>query len=183
MKKLIIACISICFFLGTNAQENTINLSLKKAIKYAIKNSYNTKASKNDIKSANEKVWETTTIGLPQINGKLDYQNWLKQQIEDNYLNLDPELSLRSLAETLDIHPNLTSKIINEGLKQSFSDCINQYRINAVIEKLESPDNQDSTFLAIAFNCGFNSKATFNRVFKKSIGQTPLQYKSNLKKS
>lgn len=109
--------------------------------------------------------------------------NWLKQQIEDNYLYLDPELSLRSLAETLDIHPNLTSKIINEGLKQSFSDCINQYRINAVLEKLESPDTQDSTFLAIAFNCGFNSKATFNRVFKKTVGQTPLQYKNNLKKS
>jgi outer membrane protein TolC len=81
MKKLILACISICFFLITNAQEKTINLSLKEAIDFAIENSYNTKVSKNDIKSANEKVWETTTIGLPQIDGKVDYQNWLKQQV------------------------------------------------------------------------------------------------------
>jgi outer membrane protein len=56
-------------------------LSLNEAINLAIENSYNTKASKNDIKSATEKVWETTTIGLPQINGAIDYQNWLKQQV------------------------------------------------------------------------------------------------------
>ncbi|ARV15257.1 TolC family protein [Polaribacter sp. SA4-12] len=81
MKKLILACISTCFFLITNAQEKTMNLSLNEAITFAIENSYNTKASKNDIKSATEKVWETTTIGLPQINGAIDYQNWLKQQV------------------------------------------------------------------------------------------------------
>ena len=81
MRKLILACISICFFLITNAQEKTMNLSLNEAINFAIENSYNTKASKNDIKTATEKVWETTTIGLPQINGAIDYQNWLKQQV------------------------------------------------------------------------------------------------------
>ncbi|KGL58740.1 TolC family protein [Polaribacter sp. Hel1_85] len=81
MKKIILVCISTCFFLITNAQDKTMNLSLKEAISFAIENSYNTKASKNDIKSANKKVWETTTIGLPQINGTIDYQNWLKQQI------------------------------------------------------------------------------------------------------
>ena len=81
MKKIILVCISTCFFLITNAQEKTMNLSLKEAINFAIENSYNTKASKNDIKSANEKVWETTTIGLPQISGAIDYQNWLKQQV------------------------------------------------------------------------------------------------------
>ena len=78
MKKLILACISTCFFLITNAQEKTMNLSLNEAINFAIENSYNTKASKNDIKSATEKVWETTTIGLPQINGAIDYQQYLK---------------------------------------------------------------------------------------------------------
>ncbi|MEO9571395.1 MAG: TolC family protein [Polaribacter sp.] len=81
MKKIIMACISTCFFLTTKAQEKTINLSLKEAIDFAIKNSYNTKASKNDILTANKKVWETTSIGLPQINGIIDYQNWLKQQV------------------------------------------------------------------------------------------------------
>lgn len=78
MKKLILACISTCFFLIANAQEKTMSLSLNEAINFAIENSYNTRATKNDIKSATEKVWETTTIGLPQINGAIDYQQYLK---------------------------------------------------------------------------------------------------------
>ncbi|MDG1697318.1 MAG: TolC family protein [Polaribacter sp.] len=81
MKKIIMVAMSACFFLLTNAQEKTLNLSLKEAVDFAIENSYNTKASKNNIKSAHKKVWETTTIGLPQIGGKVEYQNWIKQQV------------------------------------------------------------------------------------------------------
>lgn len=107
---------------------------------------------------------------------------WLKNQIEQNLLYLDPELSLKSLADTLSIHPNLTSKIINEVLKQTFSDCINDYRVKAVIKKLHDRRHDNDTFLAIALECGFNSKTTFNRVFKKQMGQTPLAYRNNLPK-
>jgi len=63
-----------------NAQENTLQLSLAEAIDYAIKNSYNTRATQNDIESAKRKVWETTTIGLPQLDGKIDYTNAIKRQ-------------------------------------------------------------------------------------------------------
>jgi AraC-like DNA-binding protein len=107
---------------------------------------------------------------------------WLQEQIETNLLYLDPELSLKSLADTLNLHPNTVSKIINDGLMLTFSDCINQYRIKSVINKLEDRENDQCTFLAIAFDCGFNSKTTFNRVFKKQLGLTPLQYKNNLQK-
>lgn len=78
MKKTILVFLTTCFFLITNAQEKTIKLSLKEAIDFAIENSYNTKAAENDIKVAKETVWETTTIGLPQINGAVDYQRYLK---------------------------------------------------------------------------------------------------------
>jgi outer membrane protein len=74
----------ICFFVFTfsvKAQEKTLQLSLDEAIAFALENSYNAKAAKNDIKSANEKVWETTAIGLPQINAAVDYQNFLKQPV------------------------------------------------------------------------------------------------------
>ena len=74
----------ICFFVFTfsvKAQEKTLQLSLDEAIAFALENSYNAKAAKNDIKSANEKVWETTAIGLPQIDGAVDYQNFLKQPV------------------------------------------------------------------------------------------------------
>ncbi len=105
---------------------------------------------------------------------------WLKTEIESNLLYLDPDLSLRSLAATLKIHPNQLSKIINDGLEKNFSDFINEYRVAAVVEQLKEASYKDKTFLAIAYDCGFNSKATFNRVFKKTTGKTPLQYKKQL---
>lgn len=109
-----------------------------------------------------------------------DQAKWLKNEIEHHLLYLDPELSLKSLADTLNMHPNYVSKLINEGLNQSFSDCINQYRVDAVLKKLESSSEVNYSMLAIALDCGFNSKTTFNRVFKKFMNKTPIQYKSEL---
>lgn len=129
----------------------------------------------SDREIKNDKQMVAPTIQNIELQEKGD---WLKNQIERNLLYLDPELSLKSLAETLDIHPNLTSKIINEGLNKTFSDCINEYRVTAVIKKLENDD--ESTLLAIAFDCGFNSKTTFNRIFKKRMGLTPLQYRNKI---
>lgn len=114
------------------------------------------------------------------IKNKAD---WLRNEIEINRLYLDPELSLKSLADKIDMHPNVLSKIINEGLGKSFSECINEYRVNAVIEKLSESMQKPSTFLTIAFDCGFNSKTTFNRIFKKHTGKTPQQYQATLKNS
>jgi outer membrane protein TolC len=81
MKKLVLVLFTVFFICVANAQEKTLQLSLKEAIEYALKNSYNTKAAKNNIKTAKEIVWETTAIGLPQVNGRLDYQNFLKQPV------------------------------------------------------------------------------------------------------
>ena len=78
MKKIILLFFALTTCFGIHAQEKSMSLSLDEAIKFALENSYNTKVARNDIKSANEKVWETTAIGLPQINGKVDYQQYLK---------------------------------------------------------------------------------------------------------
>jgi outer membrane protein TolC len=81
MKTKLLLFTAFCLVAITNAQEQPITLSLDQAIAYALENSYNAKAAKNDIKSAKEKVWETTTIGLPQINASVDYQNFIKQPV------------------------------------------------------------------------------------------------------
>lgn len=75
--------------ISLKAQEKAMELSLQEAIDYAFKNSYNTRIAENDINSAKEKVWETTTIGLPQINGAVDYQNFIKQPITVADINGD----------------------------------------------------------------------------------------------
>ena len=89
MNKTIYLLCFLLFSLSFKAQENAIELSLQEAIEYAFKNSYNTRIAENDINSAKEKVWETTTIGLPQINGAVDYQNFLKQPITVADINGD----------------------------------------------------------------------------------------------
>jgi len=81
MKKLVPVLFTFFFICVVSAQEKIQELSLKEAISFALENSYNAKATKNDIEIAKEKVWETTTIGLPQINAKADYQNFLRQPV------------------------------------------------------------------------------------------------------
>jgi AraC-like DNA-binding protein len=127
------------------------------------------------------KIVEQTDDQLEPDKELQEQALWLKNQIEKNRLYLDPELSLKSLASTLDMHPNVTSRIINEGLGVTFSDCINEYRVNAVKQRLSDPSYENDTFLAIAFDCGFNSKTTFNRIFKKYCSKTPIQFRKSLK--
>jgi outer membrane protein TolC len=80
MKKIILLVIGILVGLNTNAQES-ISLSLEQAIDYALKNSYAVINANRDIDAAKKKKWETTTIGLPQIDAKIDYKQWLKEQL------------------------------------------------------------------------------------------------------
>lgn len=81
MKKNLILILILFFSLPSFAQETKILLSLKEAIELALENSYNTKASKNNVLSAKETVWETTASGLPQVDAKVNYQNFIKQPV------------------------------------------------------------------------------------------------------
>lgn len=81
MRKYIYSVFVFFFTSVMLAQEKEVHLSMQEAIDYAIKNNYDNKVASKNIEAAKERKWETTTIGLPQINGKLDYQNWLKQQV------------------------------------------------------------------------------------------------------
>lgn len=81
MQNKLIVLFSICFIGLASAQESKEKFSLDEAVRFAIKNNYEAKTAKNNIDAAKQKKWETTTIGLPQISGKVDYQSWLKQQL------------------------------------------------------------------------------------------------------
>ncbi|MBL4939708.1 MAG: TolC family protein [Lutibacter sp.] len=80
MKKIILLVIGILFSFNVSAQES-ISLSLTQAVDYALKNSYAAINASRDIDAAKLKKWETTTIGLPQINAAIDYKQWLKEQL------------------------------------------------------------------------------------------------------
>ncbi|TFG80887.1 MAG: helix-turn-helix domain-containing protein [Chrysiogenales bacterium] len=90
---------------------------------------------------------------------------------------LDPDLTLKKLAEMLHIHPNYLSQIMNERLGRSARDFINTYRIAAAERMLLDPKQKKKTILEIAFETGFYSKSVFNSAFKKFNDQSPQEYR------
>ncbi|MBV6443520.1 MAG: helix-turn-helix domain-containing protein [Haliscomenobacteraceae bacterium CHB4] len=88
----------------------------------------------------------------------------------------ESELSLTDLAERLDTHPNYLSQIINEKEGKNFYDYVNSMRVEVFLKMAADPKNRHFTLLALAMECGFNSKSAFNRYFKKATGQPPSDF-------
>ena len=99
-------------------------------------------------------------------------------QREKPYLN--PNFTLQQFSEGLDIPAKQLSGILNQGFGVNFFTFVNQYRVEEVIERMNDPKNDHLTLLGIAYDCGFNSKTTFNTVFRKLVGMTPSQFKKSL---
>jgi AraC-like DNA-binding protein len=93
---------------------------------------------------------------------------------------LNNQLTLYQLAEEVNIPPHYLSRIINAYYQQNFFEFINRYRVDEFKKRLIDPKFKNYTLLAIAFDCGFNSKSSFNRLFKKDTGSTPSEYKDLL---
>lgn len=104
----------------------------------------------------------------------------LEQLMATEKLYLIPELTLAMVAQKMEIHPNTLSQLINTAEQKNFFDYINMLRIEAFKERLAMPENQKYTLLSLAHECGFNSKTSFNRNFKKATGQSPSEYLNNL---
>ena len=100
----------------------------------------------------------------------------LVQLMKQKKLFLTPELTLRIVAEELEIHPNTLSQVINAVEQKNFFDYVNTLRIEEFKERIAIPDNQKYTLLSLAFECGFNSKTSFNRNFKNLTGKSPSEY-------
>jgi AraC-like DNA-binding protein len=80
------------------------------------------------------------------------------------------------LAQKLKTNTSVLSATINSNFGKNFNDFVNEYRVKEFKKQIKLPQNQNYTLLAVAFDCGFNSKATFNRAFKKFTGQSPSRF-------
>ncbi len=109
----------------------------------------------------------------------LDLEVW-KTRVLDFFENkkpwLDPELTLSELAAKMGTNASLLSQVINAGFGKNFNDFVNSYRVGAFKQKIRQPENAHLTLLAVALDCGFNSKATFNRAFRKLTGLSPKEF-------
>ena len=88
---------------------------------------------------------------------------------------LEPELTLTELAHRLRLPPGLLSKVINTGCGQNFNDFVNAYRVREAQRLLADPRFAHYSLVGVALESGFNSRSTFNRVFKKVVGQAPSE--------
>lgn len=100
----------------------------------------------------------------------------IRQALEEEKLYLNPTLTLAELAAHTGLAPRLISATVNQGFGQSFNDVVNGYRVAEVKRRLAAPDAQRFTLLGIALESGFNSKTTFNRIFKQFTGVAPREW-------
>jgi AraC-like DNA-binding protein len=93
-----------------------------------------------------------------------------------DHIYLNPDLNLELLANYLGISEKNCSYLLNTGMNENFNQYVNSFRVEAFRKRIQKGDHSDLTLTAIAYECGFNSKSTFNRVFKTSSGLTPSEY-------
>ena len=112
-------------------------------------------------------------ITSPEIE---QWKSKIETLFREEKLFENPELTLTDVAKKLETNVAVISKTINQGFQMNFNDCINNYRIESVKNRFANGEHKKSTLLGIAFDSGFNSKATFNRAFKKNTGKTPKEF-------
>ncbi len=128
--------------------------------------------------TASLSVEHADAASLPESHEVIDPKEVAKVQqiLLEKELFLIPEITLKEFSEQVGLSSRETSRIINQGLNMSFIDFINQYRIERFKELANSKKAEQLTLLGIAYESGFNSKSTFNRVFKKFEGKSPSSY-------
>ena len=95
---------------------------------------------------------------------------------------LDGDLTIHDLSHKTGIPRHFITEVLNEKYGRNFFTFVNEYRVREVISRINDPKYQHYTILAIAFDAGFNSKSTFNTIFKAYTGKTPSEYRNKLTK-
>ena len=96
----------------------------------------------------------------------------------DEKLYQDPELSILEVSQKLSVPRHYVTQVLNDDLQRNFYTFINEYRIEDAKLRLRDPKYDNLTVLAIGYDAGFNSKSSFNTLFKKSVGMTPSEYRT-----
>jgi AraC-like DNA-binding protein len=96
-------------------------------------------------------------------------------------LFLDEDLTLNKLANAINLSDKKLSAIINQKMETSFYDLINSFRIEEFKKRAISEEFDNLTILGIAYDCGFKSKSTFNRLFKSIVRMSPSEFIKNKK--
>ncbi len=101
----------------------------------------------------------------------------IQRHMEQQKPFLNEQLTLSMLASQCDCTQAQLSQIVNQHFNKSFYDFVNEYRVEEAKKRLNSPTYEHLSILGIAYDCGFKSKSSFNRYFKKYTGTSPSKFK------
>jgi AraC-like DNA-binding protein len=101
----------------------------------------------------------------------------LNKMMHQERLYLDSSLTVDSLAVKLSTTRHYLSQVLNERLKKTYADYLNELRLEESRKRLSDPSNYRFTIAAIAQDSGFSSVSSFNDVFKKRYGITPSKFR------
>jgi AraC-like DNA-binding protein len=107
------------------------------------------------------------------------YKDMILRVMEEEKLYRQSDLTLSQLAASIHVSPHNLSEVINMKLGKTFYDLVNEYRIAEVKEALLDPSKRHLKILALAYEAGFNSKASFNTIFKQLTHATPSEFRKN----
>lgn len=104
----------------------------------------------------------------------------IKTKMQEEFLFKNPELTLGLLSEAIETKPYLVTKTLTAIFNKKFSDYLNELRFNELKVLISKPENEKFTLLSLAFEAGFNSKASFNRTVTKLTGKSPKHLKKGI---
>lgn len=129
--------------------------------------------AKSSTFKGSQSKYKKSLISAQQLK---DLKEKLIEVMSNSKPYLNPELTLRELADQISIPANQLSQLLNQGFNKNFSDFINTYRLEEFKSNASESRNKNLTILGLAMDSGFNSKTVFNTYFKKSMGITPREY-------
>jgi len=134
------------------------------------------KVEQFELNKSNQGKIKTQKAGLTE-DKIAELASQILRAMETDKLYQEADLTLQDLADKLQFTSHQVSYAINDGLKKNFYDVINGYRVEEAKKLLLDPKNKHFTILSVGFEAGFNSKTTFNTVFKKFTGLTPTEFR------
>jgi len=168
---------------GSDEIMDIVNLCFLMFLGYAI--SYVIISEPKTIQYAEEKVglggfkkYEKSKLTRSEAHNNVDILNKI---MEDTKPYLDSEFNLAQFSSLSNINAHRISETLNGLIGQSFNDYVNNYRVEEFKKLAVKETYKHYTILALAFEAGFKSKATFNAAFKKLTGETPSEFMSKNK--
>ena len=143
-------------------------------------NSYSIESINNEKQRLSFRIMKKYERSGLKKNEALNILKVLIDYMKENKPYLKSDLTISNLSKEIYIPKHYISQVINEKLNKNFNTFINEYRVKEFKQRLVNPTNAHFTIIALAFESGFNSKTSFNMIFKKIEKVTPSEFRKSI---